>query len=86
MPPYMKVLRLVKGVTRTDRVCNANIYESAEIGKGSNQNRQGMQCHHIWVIPCQMVLFLAIFALTPSDFFYIWHICRYCLETNTHQI
>ena len=38
------------------------------------------------VIPCQMGPFLAIFALTPSDFFYIWHTCRYCLETNTHQI
>ena len=48
MPTYMKVLRLVKGVTRTDRVCNANIYESAEISKRSNQNRQGMQCQHIY--------------------------------------
>ena len=40
----------------------------------------------IGVIPGQMGPFLANFALTPSDFFYIWHTCRYCLETTTHQI
>ena len=31
---------------------------------------------HRWVIPCQMRPFLAILALTPSDFFKILHSCR----------
>ena len=30
----------------------------------------------LWVIPCQMRPFLAVFSLTPSDFFYILHSCR----------
>ena len=37
----------------------------------------------IWVIPYQM---RPCFPLTSSDSFEIWHTCRYCLETNIHQI
>ena len=40
---------------------------------------------HVWVIPCQIIRFLAIFSRTPSDSFEIWHACRNCLETNIRQ-
>ena len=45
-----------------------------------------MCCVSIRVIPCQINRFLAIFPLTSSDSFEIWHTCRNCLETNIRQI
>ena len=39
-----------------------------------------------WVIPCQIIRFLAIFPRTSSDSFEIWHTCRNCLENNIRQI
>ena len=44
---------------------------------GSPSCPAAIRLSSMWVIPCQMRPFLAIFALTPSDFFYIWHTCRY---------
>ena len=39
-----------------------------------------------WVIPCQIIRFLAIFPRTSSDSFEIWHTYRTCLENNIRQI
>ena len=54
--------------------------------KFSRDNWRPVERSESWVIPCQIIRFLAIFPRTSSDSFEIWHTCRNCLENNIRQI